>query len=189
MFTERKKEVINICLDHFIEKGLAETSTRSLSNALQLQNAGLYYYFSNKDEAVIVCAEEAVRRLEAVITPYVLKDIQDFDMEMQWLQVKAKEMAPTMRFIVSVCINERYKEDMKPVVERLAERYNMYVDKLSDSLNCDKNEIKPYVYMMISAVVNYMIFSEDSLLESQINIFNNEISKINKRSNEGERVE
>lgn len=62
MVPDRKKEVINVCLDHFIEKGLSETSTRSLSSALQLQNAGLYYYFENKDEAIILCAEEAAIR-------------------------------------------------------------------------------------------------------------------------------
>ena len=58
MEPDRKKEVINVCLDHFIEKGLSETSTRSLSGALKLQNAGLYYYFSSKDEAVILCAKK-----------------------------------------------------------------------------------------------------------------------------------
>ncbi len=63
MENNRKKEVINICLDHFISHGL-ETSTRSLSKALKLQNAGLYYYFESKDEAVILCAEAAALRLE-----------------------------------------------------------------------------------------------------------------------------
>ena len=33
-----RKEVINICLNLFIEKGLTATSTRSLSSALKLQN-------------------------------------------------------------------------------------------------------------------------------------------------------
>lgn len=59
MENDRKKEVINVCLDHFIANGL-EISTRSLSEALKLQNTGLYYYFESKDEAVILCAEEAV---------------------------------------------------------------------------------------------------------------------------------
>lgn len=48
-----KKELLNICLDHFIENGLYEISTRSLSKALKLQSAGFYYYFTSKDESVI----------------------------------------------------------------------------------------------------------------------------------------
>lgn len=53
MEVNRKKEVLNICLDHFIENGLYETSTRGLNKALKLQSAGLYYYFTSKDEAII----------------------------------------------------------------------------------------------------------------------------------------
>ena len=121
MVPDRKKEVINVCLDHFIEKGLSETSTRSLSSALQLQNAGLYYYFENKDQAVILCAEEAALRLENALIPSAIKNINNPDVMMKQLQLNADEMAPTMRFLVSVCVSERYRESMKPVLDKLAE--------------------------------------------------------------------
>lgn len=62
METDCRKEVINICLDLFIEKGLTTTSTSYLSSALKLQNAELYYYFESKDDAVVACAEEAARK-------------------------------------------------------------------------------------------------------------------------------
>ena len=45
MGKDRKKEIVELCLNLFIEKGLYETSTRDLSKAMNLQNAGLYYYF------------------------------------------------------------------------------------------------------------------------------------------------
>lgn len=178
MVPERKKEVINVCLDHFIEKGLSETSTRSLSSALQLQNAGLYYYFESKDEAVILCAEEAAIRLENELISSAIRDIKEPDVMMRRLQVKADEMAPTMRFLVSVCVSERYKESMKPVLDRLAERYDMYADKIAISLNCEKEEIEPYVYMAITAVANYMIFAEDALVKPQMKIVKSEIRKL-----------
>ena len=103
MEPDRKKEVINVCLDHFIEKGLSETSTRSLSGALKLQNAGLYDYFSRKDEAVILCAEEAALRLENALLLPALKDLSNPDLMVNRLQSRADEMAPTMRFLASVC--------------------------------------------------------------------------------------
>lgn len=78
MENDRKKEVINICLDLFIEKGLTSTSTRSLSSALKLQNAGLYYYFESKDEAVIACAEEAALRLEKCLIAPAMREIIRF---------------------------------------------------------------------------------------------------------------
>lgn len=177
MVPDRKKEVINVCLDHFIEKGLYETSTRSLSSALQLQNAGLYYYFESKDEAVILCAEEAAIRLENELIPSAINEIKNPDAMMMHLQDEADRMAPTMRFLVSVCVSIRYKDSMKPVLDRLAQRYSMYVDKAAQALNCDRNDIEPYVYMAITAVANYMIFAEDALVKPQLTIVKEIIRK------------
>lgn len=178
MEIDRKKEVINICLDLFIEKGLTATSTRNLSSALKLQNAGLYYYFESKDEAVIACAEEAAIRLENALIPAALKDIGDPDIMMKRLQSRADEMSPTMRFLVSVCVSSQYKDKMKPALDRLAERYHHYAELVAKKLNCKMEDIEPYVYMVITAVANYMIFSEDALVYPQIQIAKDAIRNI-----------
>lgn len=167
MEVDHKKEVINICLDHLIKKGLSETSTRSLSAALKLQNAGLYYYFSSKDEAIIQCAEEAARRLEVALVPPAIRDMCDPDLMMKRLQTKAEEMAPTMKFLVSVCTSKRYQEKMKPVLSGLAKRYDYYANNVAEELHCEKEVVEPYVYMMIIAMVNYMIFAEDAFIAPQ----------------------
>ena len=178
MINDRKKEVINICLDHFIDNGLSDTSTRGLSSALKLQNAGLYYYFTSKDEAVIACAEEAALRLEQALIMPAIKELKDPDRMMEQLQVRADEMAPTMRFLVSVCSNKRYIQSVKPVLDRLAERYDHYTDKIAKNLKCQKLEIEPYVYMIITAVANYMIFAEDSVIAPQMDIAKTAIKRI-----------
>lgn len=178
MEVDRKKEVINACLDLFIEKGLTETSTRNLSSALKLQSGGLYYYFSNKDEAVILCAEEAAIRLEnALITP-AFKDLDTPDLMMKRLKLRADEMTPTMRFLVSVCVNSRYKDTVKPVLDRLSERYIHYAEKFAKKLGCTTEEIAPFVYMTITAVSNYMIFGEEAYVAPQMDLVKEAIKKL-----------
>ncbi len=168
METDRKKEVINICLDHFIDKGLSETSTRSLSRALQLQNAGLYYYFATKDEAVIACAEEAARRLEETLITPAIREMKNPDLMMKRLHSRADEMAPTMKFLVSVCSMKQYTKDMRPVLDRLTDRYEHYSELIAKKLNCLKEDVEPYVYMAITAVSNYMVFGEDRYIAPQM---------------------
>lgn len=178
MENDRKKEVINICLDHFIDNGLTDTSTRSLSSALQLQNAGLYYYFASKDEVVILCAEEAARRIENALIPTALKEIADPDLMMKHLQINADKMAPTMRFLVSVCSNKRYIQSARPVLDRLANRYGYYAEQAAKKLNCSTEEILPYVYMIVTAVANYMIFGDDTFIAPQMSLFKQEIKNL-----------
>lgn len=182
MEPDRKKEVVNVCLDHFIEKGLSETSTRSLSSALKLQNAGLYYYFSSKDEAVILCAEEAALRLENALLLPALKDLENPNLMMKRLQSRADEMAPTMRFLASVCASIRYKDSVKPVLNRLSRRYDYYTDMIAKKLNCNKEAIEPYVYLTITSVANYMIFSEDAFVAPQMKLVKEAIKNLNDAS-------
>lgn len=186
MVPDRKREVINVCLDHFIEKGLSETSTRSLSSALKLQNAGLYYYFESKDDAVIQCAEEALTRLEHALIPPALKDIQEPELMMEQLQLHIEEMAPTMRFFVSVCTSDRYRENVRPLLKGLANRIDLYVKQVAETIECNPEEVALYVYIAISAATNYMVFSEISLVAPQMLFFKNSIEglKITNESNE-----
>ena len=187
MEVDRKKEVVNVCLDHFIEEGLSETSTRNLSSALRLQSGGLYYYFSSKDEAVVLCAEEAAIRLENTLIIPALRDISNPDLMMKRLQSRADEMAPTMRFLVSVCTSKRYNESVRPILDRLADRYEHYAEMIAKKLNCGLDEIEPYVFMTITAVANYMIFAEDGIIAPQMKLVKSAISKIIERQALGER--
>lgn len=182
MELERRKEIINICLDLFVDKGLFETSTRSLSSALKLQNAGLYYYFTTKDEVVIQCAEEAVLRLENVLIYPAIKDIIAPNLMIKRLLSRADEMAPTMSFFVSVCASGRYKKDIQPLLDRLSDRCKKYIGKISDVLGCERKEIAPYVYMTITAVANYMLFPEKSLIQSQLEIVKDKIIDLQRRN-------
>lgn len=175
---DRKQEVIDICLAHFIENGLYETSTRSLSSALKLQSGGLYYYFASKDEAVIQCVEEATLRIEKALIEPTIRDMADPDGMMKALRRRADRMAPTMQFIASVIASKRYHEQMKPVTDRMNQRYAHYVDLIAKKLGCSAAEIQPYVYMTIAAVMNYMIFGEVTFAMPQIAIVKDKIRSL-----------
>ena len=69
-----------------------------------------------------------------------------------------------------MCASSQYKDKMKPTLDRLTKRYGHYAEQVAKRLNCSKEDVEPYVYLVITAVANYMIFSEDSLVTPQIRI-------------------
>lgn len=85
---DRKKEVLNACLDFFIEKGLSKTSTRDLGSAMKLQSSGMFYYFSSEDELIIACAEEATLRIEKILIATAIKEVRTPATLMETLQKK-----------------------------------------------------------------------------------------------------
>lgn len=73
---------------------------------------------------------------------------------------------------------------MKPVLDRLANRYKEYPEIVARKLGCDKKEVEPYVYMIITAVSNYMIFAEDGFVVSQIKLVKDAIVRLTHLSND-----
>ena len=127
--TERRREIIAVCLDCFVEKGLTITTTKDLCTAAKLQNGGIYYYFSTKEEIVLACAEAAIERIEKGAFGIVFEDIRDIKSMMDRLGALADQMSPTMRFLVSVCVSREYGEKVKFALSRLASRYPYYTEK------------------------------------------------------------
>ena len=161
---------MNTCLDTFISNGLSETTVRDLSTALKLQSGGIYYWFKDKDEAVVACAEEAALRLEDFLIFPALDDIRDPDRLMNRLRTRADKMRPTMKFFASVCALSKYEERMQPVLDRLAERYEDYARRFSEELHCDFDAVAPYVYFAITTVTDYMIFGDARYITPQIEL-------------------
>jgi AcrR family transcriptional regulator len=59
----RKREILSICVDTFVEKGFHRTSMRDLCSALSMSPGGLYRYFSSKEEII----EEMIRRDQTLL--------------------------------------------------------------------------------------------------------------------------
>ena len=83
-----------------------------------------------------------------------------------------------MKFFASVCACSRYEERLRPVLGRLAERYEKYAARFASELHCELQEIAPYVYFAITTVTDYMIFGEASYIEPQIRLIKSTIRSI-----------
>ena len=178
---EKRQELVAACLDCFVEKGLTVATTKDLCKAAKLQNGGIYYYFSTKEEIVLACAEEAISRIEKAAFAIVLEDVSDIKSMMDHLCELADKMSPTMRFLVSVCVSREYGEKVKPLLVRLAARYPYYTEKIAGILGCRPDEVEPFVHLSILAINNYMIFAERALFDPQIEAAKKELQKLAER--------
>ena len=178
---KKRRELLCLCLDCLIEKGLTAVTTKELCSAAQLQNGGIYYYFTSKDEIVLACAEEAINRIEQAALDVVFEDLNDIRHMMEHLGSMADKMSPTMRFLVSVCVSQEYGEKVKPSLVRLAARYPYYTRRIARLLGCSESEVEPFVHLSILAINNYMIFAERALFDPQIEAAKNGLLALARR--------
>ena len=163
--TERKREVIDLCLNELISKGLTKISVREPSADLKLKKAGIYYYFVDKYEAIIECAEEAAKRLEVNLIVSALKDIQSPELMMARLMDRADEMVPTMKFFAQVCADPRYQELIKPTLNRLSPKYEIYAKKFAEAMDKPVTDIIAYFSMCVTAICDYMLFGAECFVK------------------------
>lgn len=173
---DRKREIIKICLDVFTTKGLLNTTSRDLSAALNLQNAGIYYYFKSKDELVVACAEEAAFQLETQLIMPLRTELTNPNEAMKNLQLKCDKLAPKMKFLAQAFTVEKYHKKLFPFLTAMSERYKNYAQTFADILGRNVTELEPYVYMGITAATNYMIFGENSYIKPQFDLIKTQLN-------------
>jgi len=60
---ERREQILNAALDAFHAKGYGQTSVRDLGNAVGMSVAGMYHYFSTKEDILFAIIYNSVDRL------------------------------------------------------------------------------------------------------------------------------
>ena len=182
---DRKKEVVDACLNVFSKQGLSETSVRDLSKSIHLQSAGMYSYFPTKNEAVVACAEEAAMRLEKNLIMYAIKEIgADPDQLIDRLFERAEKNAPSMRFLSQVYTTPKYSKQLDPVFEKLYSRYEYYSKRCAEKLGLTKDVFTPYFLIGISAFQSYMLFKNKDSVMPQIELIKDFLFDIRSKSNE-----
>ena len=167
---ERKKEVLDAFLRLLIVQGVADTSVRDLSSAIKLQSAGMYYYFSTKEDLVATCAEEAEKRLEHELIAALTKKIVEPHEFFMRLKAKSRQMAPMMKFYLQVCSTPKYNELLKDSLASIPERYEYYASRYAREIGCTTEELVPHLYRCVITMTNTMVFGENAYNQQHIDL-------------------
>lgn len=167
--TKKRQEVVLTCLDVFTSKGLLNTTSRDLSAALHLHNAGIYYYFKSKDDLIVACAQEAALQLEQGLIP-LQEDMDDLDAVTKNLKRKCDRMAPKMKFLAQTFTVEKYREKLQPVLDAMSARYEAYARAFAERFDREFEDVAPFIYMGITAATDYMIFGDASYIKPQFEL-------------------
>ncbi len=167
---KRKDHVVDTCLATFMQKGLAHTSTKDLCDALHMNSGAVFYYFKNKDDIVIACAEEAKRRIVTDLFGIAIDDLEDPEKLSKDLFARAVAMRALMKFFVTVCATARYEDAVSPLLDKLNEKYKGYTVKIAEKLACTPEEVAPYVYVVINTMLSYMLFGKEDFVAPQLEL-------------------
>ncbi len=167
---KRKEEIVGRCLAIYMKNGLIDTTTKNMCDALHMNSGAVFYYFKNKDEIVLACAEEAKKRIERDLFGIAINDLDNPERLAEDLHSRAVAMRPLMKFFVSVCATPRYEEAVHPLLDKLGDRYKFYVNQFAVKLGSTPEEVAPYVYIVINTMLSYMLFGKENFVAPQLEL-------------------
>ena len=111
--------MVRLSIKAFCKYGLDKTTTKKLAEEANLSEAGLYFYFKNKEELLRKCVEEHFRKVKADIGSLVLKFESDPDAFVKATFCYTKEMLLENRFIFQVLSHPHYSQIVKDLRNHL----------------------------------------------------------------------
>lgn len=115
--TEKRKAIMDACLDLFCEKCYQDTSTASISQKAGVATGTLFLYFENKEELVnelyLQCKDELASYLEEGVWEHTTFKAQlrhVWDRNLEWKQLNERKLQFMVQFSSSPTITKLTKE-------------------------------------------------------------------------------
>ena len=167
---ERRIEFLETCFDVFCKNGLEDTGLKMLSEACDVTNGNLLYYFGSKDNIIIEATAHCMAKVEddfMARAPIDFADIERFLREMPYLT--AQLHGAKYRFMYQVYASPKYREQGRAFFGGVKIRYRQYAELLSGKLGMPADYIQGMIYLFVRACVHYALFEDEDYLQLQLN--------------------
>jgi AcrR family transcriptional regulator len=165
----RKEEILKKCFKYLSECGLENVSMRNLCNEIDMSMSSVYYWFEDKDGVIINATEWGVKYVADELFNYIFKYLNNLQIIIITFSEYALRYQNELRFIYQVATSKTYGEKIIPLANNLSTIYDNYAEKIANHFGCNKQELVPYVYLFVSAVLDYVIWHDKNKMEIELN--------------------
>ncbi len=174
----KREEMLDAFIQAFTEYGIDKTSTKKLTAKAGVNEALLYYYFSDKHDAVIACVKRCYERYKSGTVDIFRKNIGDIDKMMDKLQAYTKKTMLEQRFALEVLTHPVYSKSIIPSVVALNKELEDDVRKHARERGVDEDLLVTWIQIVTDALVYYVITKNEDNFVSKKTFIANEIKKL-----------
>lgn len=146
--------------EYLIRNGLESVSIRSISKETGISSGSLYYWFNNKDDLIMEATKCGLTETVDKIFNFAFNTIDDLEYLFNNILTLLEKYEQRLKFVYQLATSPYYGERLKNETESLTFLYDEYAEKLADKINCNKEELRPIVYIFIAVVLDYIIWKE-----------------------------
>lgn len=176
--SDEEREMLDKIFSFLVNHGLEGASIREICKDTGIVQGSLYYWFSDKMTIICKATEYGLKKVTDEIFEYVFSKIDNlsdlFENCLDYIEEYKKDLRFICQMIASPVYGEKIREDGK----YFKTMYDRYAVELSEHLGYDLKKVKPIVYIVVSAVLDYAIWDDKENAKTKIDFISSIIPKI-----------
>lgn len=167
-YADVKSKFLGKSFDYLVKNGLENTSLRELCKETNISLGSVYYWFDGKEEMFIDATEFGMKRVSEEIFEYAFENMNDLEGFIDSCVNKVRGYTNELRFICQTASSPIYGERLRKVAESFVYKYDKYCFELSKKAKCNFGDVKPVIYLLVSAIFDYIIWDNEEKMKEQI---------------------
>lgn len=177
----KREEMLDAFIQAFTEYGIDKASTKKLTAKAGVNEALLYYYFSDKNDAVIACVKRCYERYKTGTVDIIRKNLSDVDKMMDKLQSYTKKTMAEQRFALEVLAHPVYSKSIIPSVVELNKELENDVRGYAKDHKVNADLLVTWVQFITESLVYYVITKNEENFVNKKAFIATEIKKLFKQ--------
>lgn len=157
----KREEMLDAFIEAFIEYGIDKASTKKLTAKAGVNEALLYYYFADKNEAVIACVKRCYEKYKSGTIDIFRKNIHDVDKMMDKLQAYTKRTMAEQRFSMEVLSHPVYSKAILPSVIEMNKDLENSIRAFARENGKDEELLATWVQFVTESLAYYVLTKND----------------------------
>lgn len=160
--------ILDSTFNYLVKHGLENITIRELCKGTGIAQGSIYYWFSGKQDLICEASEYGLRKVVDKIFSYVFSNMKNLRKFFDECLSEINKYKNELRFIYQMAASPVYGGKIRGKGRDLNLIYDKYVEKLVLRLRCSTQELKPLVYLFISAVLDYVVWEDTENTQMQL---------------------
>lgn len=163
-----ERDLLEPLFEYFVKNGLENISIREICRNVDVSSGSLYYWFKGKDEIIYATINygliESVKKLFKFANAEIANPKGFFEGILNEVD-KCKE---EFRFVFQATTSPRFGPRIRENALTYKTEYEKCCQTFSGVLNCDINYIRHIIYMLVSIIVDYVVWDDYEVSKMQL---------------------
>lgn len=175
-----EKEFLEPSFKYLVDNGLENTSVRDLCKAMGISYGSMYYWFDGKEDIFISVVKYGISKVTDSLFRVAFERMHDPKLFFDTFLDDVKKFSPEFRLVFQFATSPEYGDTIREKAEEFKDTYAKYIVKLAEMTGCTPQEMAPIIYMLISVVVDFVVWDDIEASSMQMKFLYNVMAGMKK---------